>query len=300
MEIISRKYNPKNDFDLVGTFLINLFELTRSFQYWLPVRFENNHLDRKEAVRIWEKQIKDTSAEIVAITSSESPNTFYIHTHPEYKSLEREILEWIEQHFTSKRKESSKDRKLYLFSMQGDTERETLLVESGYTRRGIIGIHRSRPVDMPIPEVEIPEGFTVRNIQGKVDYDQLAKTIRIIFGHGDWFDAGVLEGIASCSFYKEDLDLVTIAPNGTFASICTIRIDPFGNMATVEPMGTHPDYRKIGLGKILIYEGLKRAMKYNPTLFYIDSAANNPAANKFYNSVGFTGDVAEYYWQKEF
>ena len=300
MEIISRKYDPKNDFDLVGIFLINLFEITRSLQYWLPVRFENNHLERKEDVKIWEKQVKDSPAEIVAITSSESRNMFYIHTHPEYKSLEGEIIDWIEQHFKSKRKKTNKQNILYLFSMQGDIERETLLTELGYIKRGIIGIHRSRPLDMPIPEVEIPKGFTIRNTQGKADYDQLAETIRVIFGHGDWFNAEVLEGIARCSFYKEDLDLIAVAPNGTFASICTFRIDPFGNMATVEPMGTHPNYRKLGLGKILIYEGIKRTMKYNPTLFYIDSAANNPAANKFYDSVGFTGDVGEYSWQKEF
>jgi GNAT superfamily N-acetyltransferase len=300
MEIILRNYDPNTDFDLVCTFLINLFEITNSFQYWLPVRFENSHIDRIEDVRIWEKHVRDGSTEIVAITSSDSPNTFYIHTHPEYKYLEREIIEWIEQHFVSKRKERNKQTKLFLFSMQGDTERKNLLTELGYIKQGIIGIHRSRSVNIPIPEVKVPEGFTIRNIQGKADYDQLAETIRIIFGHGEWFNAEVLKKIACCSFYKEELDLVAVAPDGTFASICTFRMDPFGKMATVEPMGTHPKYRKLGLGKVLIYEGLRRAMKYNPTLFYIDSAANNPAANEFYDSVDFTGDVAEYYWRKEF
>ncbi|MFX0184045.1 MAG: GNAT family N-acetyltransferase [Candidatus Hodarchaeota archaeon] len=300
MEIISRSYDPNTDFDLACTFLITLYEITTSFQYWLPVRFENSHIDRIEDVRIWEKHMNDDSVEIVAITSSDSPNAFYIHTHPKYKYLEREIIEWIEHHFTSTRKELDKPKKLFLFSMQGDTERENLLTDLGYIKQGIIGIHRSRSVDIPIPEVKVPEGFTIRNIQGKTDYEQLAETIRIIFGHGEWFNAEVLEKISRCSFYKEELDLVAVAPDGTFASICTFRMDPFGKMATVEPMGTHPKYRKLGLGKILIYEGLKRAMKYNPTLFYIDSAANSPAANKFYDSVGFTGDLAEFYWRKEF
>jgi len=299
MEIISRSYDPVTDFDLVGTYLIRLFEMTRSFQYWLPVRFENSHTDRVGDVRIWEKHIKDGFTEFVAITSSDTPGHFYIHTHPEYKYLEEEIIEWIEQRFISTKKDPNKLTKLFLFSMQGDNERETFLLDAGYAKGGIVGIHRSRPLNMPIPEVEVPDGFTIRNIQGKTDYDRLAEVIRIIFGHGEWFNAEVLERIARCSFYKEDLDLVAVAPDGMFASICTFRIDPFGKMATVEPMGTHPNYRKLGLGKILIYEGLRRAMKYDPTLFYIDSAANNPAANKFYDSVGFTGDVAEYYWRKE-
>lgn len=299
MEIISRSYDPETDFDLVGRFLIQLFEMTLSFQYWLPVRFENSHTDRVEDVRIWESHGKDGSTEIVAITSSDSPNHFYIHTHPEYRALEAEIIEWIEQHVVVTKKDPNKPSKLFLFSMQGDSEREDALLNAGFVKEGIAGIHRSRPLHLPIPKVEVPKGFIIRNIQGRADYDQLAETIRIIFGHGEWFNADILEGIARCSFYKEDLDLVAVAPDGTFASICTFRVDPFGKMATVEPMGTHPNYRKLGLGKILIFEGLRRALKYNPTLFYIDSAANNPAANKFYDSVGFTEDAVEYYWRKE-
>jgi len=64
-------------------------------------------------------------------------------------------------------------------------------------------------------------------------------------------------------------------------------------------MATHPNFRKLGLAKLLIYEGLRRAMKYDPAFFYIGGAANTPAANRLYDSVGFTEKLAEETWYKE-
>jgi ribosomal protein S18 acetylase RimI-like enzyme len=76
-------------------------------------------------------------------------------------------------------------------------------------------------------------------------------------------------------------------------------MDPVSRITSFEPMGTHPSYRGLGLAKVLIFEGLKRDMKYNPALFYIGGAANTPAANRLYDSVGFAQKLAEDCWNKE-
>lgn len=186
-----------------------------------------------------------------------------------------------------------------IHTIEENSTRESLLVELGYKEGAISGYLRLRPMDLPIPDSNCPKGFEIRSIRGRSDYDQLMSVTRLVFGHGEWLNAEVYEGIMRCSFYKQDLDLVTVTTDGTFASFCTFRVDPISRITSLEPMGTHPNYRRRGLAKALIYEGLRRAMKYNPSLFYIGGAADTPAANRLNDSVGFSEKYAYHCWHKE-
>ena len=81
--------------------------------------------------------------------------------------------------------------------------------------------------------------------------------------------------------------MVAVTPTGIIASFCTFRLDPNSKIISLEPMGTNPDFRKLGLGKALLSEGIQRSMKYDPPFFYIDGAAATPAANRLYDVTGF-------------
>jgi ribosomal protein S18 acetylase RimI-like enzyme len=117
-------------------------------------------------------------------------------------------------------------------------------------------------------------------------------------GHGKSFTADTLEGLAQGSFYIRELDLVVKAPNGAIASFCTFRIDPVSRATELEPIGTHPDYRRRGLGKALIFEGMRLLKKYDPLNLYIDGAVDNPGANHLYESTGFEKKGTYYFWSK--
>ncbi|NIO37275.1 hypothetical protein GTO27_06165 [Candidatus Bathyarchaeota archaeon] len=251
-------------------------------------------------IRIWEETDgrSTTLGKIVALANPESPSDYFIQVNPAYSFLEREIFEWIESHLLKKKKTPNKKEKLRIHTIEGNSARELLLSELGYMKGEISMYLRMRPIGLPIPDVECPEGFEIRSVKGRSDYDQLASVTRLVFGHGEWFNAEIYEGITRCSFYKQDLDLIAVAPDGTFASFCTFRMDPISRITNLEPVGTHPTYRKLGLGKALIFEGLTRAMSYNPALLYV-GAANTPAANQLYDSVGYTEKLAEYCWFKE-
>lgn len=66
----------------------------------------------------------------------------------------------------------------------------------------------------------------------------------------------------------------------------------------LEPMGIHPDYRGRGLGKALIFEGMRRLKDYDPLNLYIDGAADNPGANRLYEVTGFEKKGTYHYWSK--
>lgn len=120
----------------------------------------------------------------------------------------------------------------------------------------------------------------------------------MVFGHGEWFTAEVLEGLSRTSFYNRDLDLVAVAPDGSIASFCTFRMDPPSRITELEPMGTHPDHRRRGLAKALLSEGFRRLRGYNPTLLYIGGAADTSEANRLYEVTGFREKYYYYHWYK--
>ena len=150
---------------------------------------------------------------------------------------------------------------------------------------------------MPVPLYSCPIGFEIRPIT-KSDYEQQALLIQRVFGHGEWFNTGILEWLSNCSFHVPELDLVMVTPDNTIASFCTFRMDTHSKIMSLEPMGTNPDYRNRGLAKAILSEGIKRASKYNPPFYYIDGAAATPAANRLYDTTGFSTKFAINSWTK--
>jgi ribosomal protein S18 acetylase RimI-like enzyme len=55
-----------------------------------------------------------------------------------------------------------------------------------------------------------------------------------------------------------DLKVVVAAPDGCFAAICGMFYDASSRFCYVEPVATDPDYRRLGLGKAAVLEGIRR------------------------------------------
>lgn len=86
--------------------------------------------------------------------------------------------------------------------------------------------------------------------------------------------------------YRRDLDNVAVAPDGELAAFCTVWFDDVTRTAVFEPVGTHPNHRKRGLGKAVMTEGLRRAQRLGATLATVSSY--DKAAHALYDSMGFT------------
>jgi predicted N-acetyltransferase YhbS len=80
---------------------------------------------------------------------------------------------------------------------------------------------------------------------------------------------------------RKDLDLFVVAPNGEYAAFCTVWMDEQNGYGNFEPVGTHVEYQRMGLGRALLMEGFHRMAEYGATRSYMDSG------NEFYRRVGF-------------
>jgi GNAT superfamily N-acetyltransferase len=306
-KIVARTYSSDLDFASVMRFLHGTFKRNALYENWFPDRFESS-LDTRAPeqwarhIRMWERvddEVGPSKKEIVAVANPEgSPRNYFLQVDPDYSFVEREMLEWIEAHFRDAKGDRAGKENLAIHVLEGNSRREALLTQLGYQKDKVSGLLRMRRVNQPIPESVCPEGYEIRTVS-KADYGQLAAAVRLVFGHGEWFNTEVYESITRCSFYLQDLDLIAVARDGTFASFCTFRVDPLSKITNLEPMGTHPDHRRRGLGKALILEGLRRSKRHDPTLFYVGGAADTPAANRLYDSTGYTEKRAYHAWCKE-
>ncbi len=309
MKTISRPYTHEDDFLPIMNFLNDIYQKFRSYHSWFPDRFEGIHPFEKESdIRIWEGvdgRGSPPKSNIIAVANPESTYNYFLQVDPDYSFLEREILTWVENHCRELKQEqfvnkSDKKIRLMITILERNENREKLLTSLGYQKRDkIYGWHRVRSKEKQIPKFECPTGFEIRSVTGWSDYEELARLVRQIFGHGKWFTAEVIEATTKRTFYRPDLDLVITNPDLKIVSFCTFRFDPISKVTQLEPLATHPDYRGLGLAKAIIYEGLTRSMTYDPELFYIGGAADTPGANKLYDSVGFDEKYAMYNYFKE-
>jgi ribosomal protein S18 acetylase RimI-like enzyme len=93
-----------------------------------------------------------------------------------------------------------------------------------------------------------------------------------------------MRGIAG---YTPELDLVAVAPDGTFAAYCICWLDPVNKIGEFEPVGTRSAFRGKGVGKAVMLEGLRRLRAFGMQTAIVCSVGSNTAAWKLYESVGF-------------
>jgi mycothiol synthase len=310
MPVRIRSFTWNKDFELVRTFLVLTYNLTHSFQNWIPSMFENIKFgpcgtkyrdEEDEYIKIWEKKDDADSSsvtQVLAVTLLKPSGDCWIQIHPNYRYLEKKIVRWLEKQRRKIKSDKNHKSELRFRVDETDEKRIALMTELGYENLGLEEYNQRRPIDAPIPEYQLPEGFSIKSADIEKDFIQYKKAQSSVFPHCNSMTKERLRLYATASFYNKDLDLVAVNRHGDFAAFCTVRIDPVSRMAELEPVGTHPKYRKLGLAKSVICEGLRRVQKYHPSSMCILGAAASEAANRLYESAGFTESTEVHLWRR--
>ncbi|HKV83081.1 MAG TPA: N-acetyltransferase [Ktedonobacterales bacterium] len=153
--------------------------------------------------------------------------------------------------------------------------------------------HMERPVDLAPKQPNIPRGFTIRPLAGMDEVDAYVDL------HHAAFDSTNMtrewrEAILRSPHYTPDLDLVAVAPDGALAGFCICWLNTTARWETgpeitgqVEPIGVAPAYQGSGLGRALMYEGVRRMAEHGAQRMFVEVDAENEAARSLYESAGF-------------
>jgi predicted N-acetyltransferase YhbS len=296
MIISMRNYNNEVDFKLVGDFLVRHYQSDNQDGNWLQPAWEYMHshplLDESalDRIGIWE----DTG-EIVAVVHYEwALGEVFLQVHPDYSYLKSEMLEYAEEHLY--RIARSGSRVVHVFVNDFDAEFEALVLSRGYTRTAV----RDRPMSQftipnQFPEITLPDNFQLKSLQ---DDNNLQKIDRVLwrgFNHeGEPPEDGVDDRrkMQSVPNFRKDLNIVVEAPDGNFAAYSGTWFEQANRIAYVEPVATDPDYRRLGLGKAAVLEGIRRCGELGATLAYVGSD------QAFYLAYGFTKIYTSQCWTK--
>ncbi|HTX25570.1 MAG TPA: GNAT family N-acetyltransferase [Streptosporangiaceae bacterium] len=97
------------------------------------------------------------------------------------------------------------------------------------------------------------------------------------------------EGVRRTPAYRSDLHVLVEAPDGTMAASTIMWLDEANKTAEFEPVGTHPGFRRLGLGRAMLRHGMHLAREAGATRMTVGclGAHGHPQARGLYYGVGF-------------
>jgi len=159
-------------------------------------------------VKIWEVTGSgglSSVKKISAVTFLKPSGDCWIQIHPDCRFLEKEIVPWLEEQRRKAKSSENAESELRFRVDETDEKRITLLAEIGYEDLGLKEYNRRRPLDAPIPEYHLPEGFSIRSADIERDFVQYRKVQSSVFPHCSSMTEKLLRIYASASFYNKDL-----------------------------------------------------------------------------------------------
>ena len=322
MKTTLRVYDPCTDFMRIRQFLIDTFALYQwpfnwCIERWNFCRYHvvplhthynvryfgvptHTHQPIRDELPLWEQTIgvwENEAGDIVGVVHSENeePGEAWIQIHPDYTQLYDEMVTTIEDTLAD-RVGSIGYVRLYVHE---GSKLEQVASGRGYRKLERHGLPHLEYTIAELPSPLLPEGFVIRSVleEDDVDKRRMAKAIAFSahYGPSYWPPASAFRDMQKAPDYRKDLDLFVVAPNGDYASFCTIWIDERNRYGNFEPVGTRDDYQRMGLGRALLTEGFRRMAQYGLTRSFMESS------NPFYRKIGFreTG-YSTYPWIKHF
>lgn len=285
MTVLSRPYNRPEDFPRVSQFLTDTYRPGIFHENWLQARWEYMHFhpwfdeDSSPKIGVWENDGK-----IVALVNYElTPGDAYFQVDPDFVYLKPEMLEYAEGNLRVKNVNGQK--KLTLWIPEFDVEFITIIRSRGYQQ---IENHRDCWSVMNIPDAFPPfklrEGFNLQSLNDENDLYKLSRLLHRGFNHpGEPLADAVAEQrkMQSAPNFRKDLNIVVVAGNGAYAAYCGMWQDLVNKVAYIEPVCTDPDYRRLGLGRAAVLEGIKRCGEEGTATAMVGSE------QPFYLSMGF-------------
>ncbi len=207
----------------------------------------------------------------------------------ETPELMRRMCEFAER-FTSKVSEDRKSNAYKLCVPQGDDALASFVAERGYQRTKDRERLMVKTYSQAAGPAALPEGFIIRDARTTSPFFS-ALAHNHAFRYYQANDGGEkgFEAIRTMPGYRPQLDLVLFDPEGQPAGLANFWVNEKTRTATLEPLGVVWWYRKMGLGKALINEGIARTRRLGCERMI---GGDQP----FYWALGFEAVRENYFW----
>lgn len=242
----------------------------------------HSHLEATalDKIRLW--MVDDLVVGIA--TFDTSLGTAYCLTLPNYAHLKGDMLCYAKEHLRN-----AKNGQFSIAISDDDVDFQMIALKQGF----VATPHRESDAAFYINQCPIdyalPEGYKIVSMAERYDLYEYRRVLWKGFDHeangeGELIFDGSTEASATLEMQRANVDLnlklAVVSPEGHFVSYCGMWYDAELGYSVIEPVATDPEYRKLGLGKAVVLEGIRRTAALGATKALVGSS------QQFYYSIG--------------
>lgn len=292
----SRNYNGLDDLVAMRRFLMDARFETDDWRYphvgelQFSVFMILCHLNPATHVRLWH----DHTGSLVAYALLGEDPSLDWHVSPSHErvGLGEEAMAWGLSLLGQLRGRNSEawDGPLRSGSRADNHARISILERHGFRYYGeLTEVNMIRSLAEPIPQVAPPTAFRVRAVSDDDGVHMRAEAQRKVWQ--PWSVGNVTDEdyarFMELPGYERDLDIVAMAPSGEVAAYVNGWIDPVNKIGDCGPVGALPSFRRLGLTRAVLLEGLHRMVAHGMNRVCVSTTEGNEAAQALYSSLGF-------------
>jgi len=183
------------------------------------------------------------------------------------------------------------------FAIEGPTAERERLERHGFVPTELALTQWHQLLDGRPPAPALPPGYRVRTLAGSHEIPARVEVHRAAFAPSH-MTAERYGRVIQAPHYRMDRDVVVEAPDGTLAAFALAWFDPLARVGEFEPVGTHPDHRRHGLGRAALQHGLGLLHDAGAREVIVFSEKDNDASQALYASAGFTDLATHRRWAR--
>ena len=294
MKIRCRNYSPEpfhtDDYVKVREFLarINTKEIHTPRFPWGAWEWAVTHMNRDQKnlgkIGLWEDDGILVALAAYEINLGES--LFAIDEN--YSHLKHEMIVYAKNNLYD-------NNKIKILLPDNDYEFARAAVAEGF--RPTQNYERNAVLDIDkLQSYSLPDGFSFHSMSDGWNWEQYNRVMRRGFGNVEdpVFNGEILKErklMLSSPMIIPELVIAVLAPDGSYAAHCGIWYRPGEFYCYIEPVVTDPGYQKMGLGKAVVLEAVRRAGVLGAKLAVVSSG------QQFYYNIGFYPIQTMTHWE---
>lgn len=223
---------------------------------------------------------------------STAHGTFDVFVSPEFqgRALEAKILLWAEITQAQALRNLHNNQIQTMWVAETDLSRINWLKFRGFRSKPQGMFLMQRSLFGEIHPVNLPDGYTIRHSYGSRDAEARALASHAVFGSQKPLSEyqARLDRFMGSVVYDPQNDLLVESPSGDISAFCLVWPDSSTRTGLFEPVGTHPDYRRLGLAQAVMTAGLQRMKDLGMLHSCVCVDTDNTPAIHLYEKLGFT------------
>jgi ribosomal protein S18 acetylase RimI-like enzyme len=207
------------------------------------------------------------------------------------RAIVADAIEWTESTVRSSTEQAGAElpRELKAWAVDADVELVRTLETDGWRPaegERLTHWYRRLVGGDALPHRTLPPGYRLRSVRWPDDIEARVEVHRAAFAPSRMTTEKYVR-LLEMPRYAAERDVVVEAPDGSLAAFALAWWDPQSGIGELEPVGTHPAHRRLGLARAVDLEALARLRDAGAIDALVFSKSTNEAAEALYASVGF-------------